>query len=383
MAAAVSFSFGTWRVLLNNFAVETISFSGADMGMLQSLREVPGFLAFTFVFWLLVMREQHFALASLAVLGLGTALTGFFPSVLGLCLTTVIMSVGFHYYETAQGSLALQWLEKKEAPRFLGRMIAVGSFSSLAAYALAYLVHGVLGFDYAIVYLLAGGSTILIVLVASLVFPRMHVKTPQRKQLVFRKRYWLYYALTFMGGARRQIFIVFATFMMVEKFSLDAESIILLFIVNSLLNVFFAPKIGALIGRVGERAALSFEYMGLVLVFVAYAFVESAGVAVALYVVDHVLFAMAIAIKTYFQKIADPADLASTAGVAFTINHIAAVVIPAAFGLIWMVAPSAVFLAGAGMAGISLVLARLVPNNPALGNETTFAVAYASRVGGD
>ena len=78
---------------------------------------------------------------------------------------------------------------------------------------------------------------------------------------------------------------------------------------------------------------------------------------------------MAIAIKTYFQKIADPADIASSSGVSFTINNIAAVAIPAAFGLIWLINPAAVFYAGAAMALISLFLSRNIPNAPAPGNE--------------
>ncbi|MDX1402242.1 MAG: MFS transporter, partial [Kiloniellales bacterium] len=111
------------------------------------------------------------------------------------------------------------------------------------------------------------------------------------------------------------------------------------------------------------------EYIGLIGVFCAYAFVESGLIAGGLYVVDHVFFAMAIAIKTYFQKIADPRDIAATAGVGFTINHIAAVVIPAAFGIIWLVSPAAVFLAGAAMAAGSLLLSLNVPRRPEPGNE--------------
>jgi hypothetical protein len=123
------------------------------------------------------------------------------------------------------------------------------------------------------------------------------------------------------------------------------------------------------VGRIGERRALTFEYCGLICVFTAYAFVDNALWAASLYVLDHLFFSLAIAIKTYFQKIADPADMASTAGVAFTINHIAAVVIPALFGLVWLVSPAAVFLMGAGMAVISLVLARNIPMDPRAGNE--------------
>ena len=98
--------------------------------------------------------------------------------------------------------------------------------------------------------------------------------------------------------------------------------------------MWLAPLVGKIIGRVGERVALVVEYIGLIIVFIAYAFVESGTVAAGLYVIDHMFFAFAIAIKTYFQKIGAPEDMASTASVAFTINNIAAVVIPAAFGFI-------------------------------------------------
>lgn len=128
-------------------------------------------------------------------------------------------------------------------------------------------------------------------------------------------------------------------------------------IINHLFNWAFAARIGVLVGRIGERRALTFEYCGLFCVFTAYAFVDDAIWAASLYVADHRFFSLAIAIKTYFQKIADLADMASTAGVAFTISHIAAVVIPVLFGLVWLVSPMAVFLMGSGMALISLVLA--------------------------
>ena len=222
-------------------------------------------------------------------------------------------------------------------------------------------------------YLLAGGAVVGLAFAGLFLVPAFPQHVPQRKHLLMRKRYWLYYALTFMSGARRQIFIVFAGFLIVEKFRFSASDVALLFLANHVINSWAAPKIGRLISRFGERTMLTLEYSGLILIFAAYAFVETAWVAVLLYIADHMLFAMAIAIRSYFQKIADPADMASTAGVAFTINHIAAVVIPVLFGLVWLVSPATVFLAGSAMAAVSLLLARLVPLNPAAGNEVAGA----------
>lgn len=369
LGVAATLAFSVWQALLNNYAIETAAFTGREIGILQSLREIPGFLAFTTVFVLLVLREQVFALIAIALLGAGVALTGFMPGEYGLYFTTVLMSIGFHYFYTVQQSLTLQWIEKERTPEVMGRLSSASSIAALIAFAGVWLGMDYLGFGYQALYLVAGGIALLLVLVAAVSFPAFPHTVAQRKHLLMRRRYWLYYALTFMSGARRQIFIVFAGFLMVEKFGFSAANIALLFLINHVVNAWAAPKIGRLISRFGERSALTVEYIGLVLIFTGYAFVEWASLAVVLYVLDHLLFAMAIAIKSYFQKIADPADIASTAGVSFTINHIAAVVIPVTFGIVWLYSPAVVFLAGAAMAAVSYLLARQVPDEPGEGNE--------------
>lgn len=369
MAGAVPLSFATWQALLNNFAIERAAFTGAEIGILQSLREVPGFLAFAVVFLLFLLKEQSIALISLALLGIGTAVTGVFPSIIGLYVTTVVMSIGFHYYETIQTSLSLQWIDKDKTPEVLGRMIAIGAFTSIVTFAMIWLAFDVIQLEFKVVYFIGGGATLAVVIFCWLFFPEFPQKARQHRHLVFRKRYWLYYGLTFLSGARRQIFIVFAGFLMVEKFGYGVAEVSALFLINAVLNMLFAGRIGRIIGVVGERTALVFEYVGLIGVFSAYAFVQNAHLAAGLYIVDHFFFALAIAIKTYFQKIADPADIASSAGVSFTINHIAAVVLPALLGVLWLNSPAAVFLVGAGLAGLSLILSLNIPKVPHPGNE--------------
>ena len=369
MAAAVPLSFSVWMTLLDNFVIERANFTGREIGILQSLREIPGFMAFAVVFVLFIVKEQTLAFLSLLLLGVGTFLTGWFPSVLGLYITTVFMSIGFHYYETMQTSLSLQWLGKKEAPHVLGKIIAVGSFTSLIIYGALALATRVWHVDYVVIYMVGGGATVAIALFCWWFFPHYPEKVVQHKKIILRKRYWLYYLLVFMSGARRQIFVVFAGFLMVEKFGYSVGQISTLFLINASLNMFLAPKIGRLIGLIGERRALVFEYLGLICIFTAYALVTDHRVAAGLYVLDHVFFALAIAIKTYFQKIADPKDIASTAAVGFTINHIAAVFLPAILGLVWIQSHSLVFLIGAAMALVSLLLAFIIPRHPKPGEE--------------
>jgi hypothetical protein len=380
MSIAMTLAFATWMVLLNNFVVERAEFSGREIGILQSIREIPGFLAFTTIFVLLLIREQKFAYFSLIMLGIGVLLTGFFPSEIGLYCTTLLMSAGFHYFETVKQSLSLQWLSVSETPEVLGKLIAITSLTSLLTYLFIWFSQEYLSLGFEIIYLISGVVCLLLTVFMWFGAPLFEGKVNQKKNLVLKRSYWLYYALTFMSGARRQIFVVFAAFLMVEKFKYSVSDIAILFIINHTFNWIFASKIGRLVGKVGERSALTFEYCGLFLIFFAYAYVDSAIMAGALYVLDHLFFSLAIAIKTYFQKIADPSDIASTAGVAFTINHIAAVFIPVSFGLVWLFSPKLVFLMGAMMSLISLILARNIPKNPKYGHEVIWDIKGGLRL---
>jgi len=222
---------------------------------------------------------------------------------------------------------------------------------------------------YQTTYVFFGILTLVATIIIGFSFKEFVPKTKQSKKLILKKRYWLFYALTFFGGARRQIFVVFAGFLMVEKFGYSVANISALFIANYIFNWLFAAKIGKLIAKFGERNILQFEYIGLVILFASYGLVSNEYVAAGLYIIDHLLFAFAIAIKTYFQKIASPEDMASTAGVSFSINHIAAVVIPALLGMIWIANPSWVFYIGAGFALCSFGLSLLIPFAPAIGRE--------------
>lgn len=377
-SVAMPIGMSVWQALLNNYAVEYIGINGFENGVMQSIREVPGFLAFTAVFILFILREQTFAVIALAVFGIGIAITGFLPTVYGLYFAVVLMSIGFHYFETIRQSLSLQWLPKRVAPRLLGALISIGSitafFTFLAVFALVYW----LDFEYKTIYLIAGCLVLALTAVLAIGSPRFESKVEQRKEIVLRSKYWLYYGLTFLSGARRQIFVAFAGFLLVERFGFSVAEMTALLLVNHLVNSFAAERIGAWIGRIGERKALTVEYVGLTVIFTCYAFVETAWLAAILYVLDHLFFAMAIAIKTYFQKIAEPADIASTAGVSFTINHIAAVIIPALLGTLWLESHSSVFLIGAGFAVCSLILAQNIPNAPSQGNEVQLQPAFLS-----
>ena len=379
MAIALPLAFSTWSALLNNFVVEAAGFTGVEIGWLHSIREIPGFFAIGVIAIIIFMREQVLGLVSLLMLGAATAITAWFPSFYGILTLTMLSSIGYHYYETVNQSLQLQWIEKARAPQVLGWLVAVGSGASLLAYGLLVLTWKTYELSFNFVYMMGGGATVLIALFCFFAYPQFEAPEPQKKQIILRKRYWLYYALQFMSGARRQIFLVFAAFMMVEHFGFEVHEVTALFMINYVANMIFAPLVGRWIGIYGERNMLVIEYVGLTLVFLAYGGIYYFGwgilVGASLYVANHLFFSMAFALKTYFQKIADPGDIAPTAAVAFTINHIAAVFLPALLGYLWVTSPLGVFILAALMALTSLGLSLLIPRHPVPGQETIFARA--------
>ncbi len=348
----------TWHTLFNNFAVEVAGLSGHHIGMIQSVREIPGFLALLTVYVILFIKEYRLSALSILFLGLGVAATGFFPTYAGLLSTTLVMSFGFHYYETTNMSLTLQYFDEKTSPWVFGKQrsyaaatnIAVGIFIYLAAF----------GLNFAKMYLLVGVLIVLAALWGLARNPSNTTVVPQRKKMVFRKKYGLFYFLTFMAGARRQIFMAFSVLLMVEKFNYSVQEITILFVINNAINYYLSPLIGQSIIRFGERKVLSLEYLSLILVFLAYAATGSKLLVAFLYVLDHIFFNFAIAIRTYFQKVGDPRDIAPSMAVGFTINHVAAVVLPAIGGLLWMIDYRIPFIGGAMMSLVSLLAVQMI-----------------------
>ncbi len=384
VTGAQAFAFAAWAAMLKNFAVEVVGVDGLENALIETVRELPGFLAFTAVFVLVYMREQRLALVSVIVLGAGVAATGFFSSLSMLALTTFVGSLGFHFFQTVYRSLSLQWFDEQTTPLVLGRAVSVSNAATLAALGFFILLFWHFNVSYTLGYVLAGTGALVCAIYAWVGFPVVPIKTDQRQEFVLRWRYGLYYLLTFLSGARRQIFIVFATFILVDIFHLTIVQMLLLLLINAGLNMGTGLLLGPAINRFGERLVLQVEYLGLCLVFGAYGWtLANPGapwalpLVIGLYIVDHILFQFAIGMESYFKKIADPQDLAGSAAVSFSINHIAAVTLPLVLGWLYVHNPSfkgqglivggptLVFWVGAALAAGSFAATCLMRKNPA------------------
>ena len=255
-------------------------------------------------------------------------------------------------------SLTLQYFDKHASPWVFGKLRSISAASSIIVGLFIFFMASVL--DFTRMYMIIGGLIVALALWGFTRKPTNADIVPQRKKMIFRRRYWLFYFLTFMAGARRQIFIAFSVLLLVQKFGYSVQAVTFLFVVNNIINYFLSPTIGRAIIRFGERKVLSLEYASLIAVFLAYATTDSKWVAGGLYILDHIFFNFGMAINTFFQKMGDPGDVAPTMAVGFTINHIAAVFLPAIGGYFWVVDYRIPFIAGAAMAMVSLAAVQQI-----------------------
>lgn len=365
-----------WTSLYTNFAVEVVNVTGQETGIVHALREVPGLLSVGVICCLLFVSEHALVSLSVLCLGAGVLLTGFFPTFYGLITTAVLMSFGFHYYESTTQSLTMQYFNKIETPLVMGKIRSATAAGSLFIGILVYVLSsgGIAAGSFSVtlfppvplhwLFCVAGGAAVIGGLWG---LTQKHDDTGmpvQRKQMVVRKRYMLFYVLTLFSGARRHIFTTFSIFLLVSRFQFSVQEMLLFFIVNNMINWFLNPIIGKAINTFGEQKLLVIKYTALGLIFWTYSTTDSRTLVAALYIVEQLFSNFSMAIRTFFQKIADPRDFAPSAAVGSTINHIAAVILPVVGGALWMIDYRIPFWIGMGVAVCAL--AATVRINPTL-----------------
>lgn len=353
------FGFRVWQAMFNNFAVEEMGIGPASIGWIQAVREIPGLMGFLVGVLALFLSEVRIMTLSIISLGVGTLLTGQACNLPFLLVSTLVMSFGFHFFYSSNNAVVLMAVEKEHAPKTLGQLRSLAAAAALAATVVIYLLAESWG--YRRLFTVLG---ILVTAGGLLLLPVGGGKEglPPRRRVALRRRYWLYYALSFLMGCRRHIFTTFAIFLLVRKYGISVQTTATLFLLNSLINTYALQLVGKLVARLGERRMLSIAFGTLVFVFLGYAYVTYLPLLFFLYVIDNIMFGFNLALTTYFQKIAvTPEEITSNLSVEQTINHIAAIVIPVIGGTVWeLFGSQAPFLVGVGVVVVSFILTQLM-----------------------
>jgi predicted MFS family arabinose efflux permease len=362
----LNFGFQVWQTLFNNFAVEDIGAGPAAIGVIQAVREVPGLLAFVVGFLTLYIKETRIMSISVILLGVGVALSGFAQGVPFLLVTTLIMSIGFHFYMPCQNAIMLMITKMKETPKMLGNLGSLGSLAAVAGTGLVYFLAAPAGYRNLFVGV---GLMVIVGGLCMLPFGGGHRGLPQDRHITLRRNYWLYYSLSFLLGCRRHIFTTFAIYLLVRNYHVSIQTTALLFLVNGIVNVLTLRLTGQLVGHIGEKAALTITFASLAVIFLGYAYITLLPLLFLLFIADNIFFGFNIALTTYFQKIAvTPGEITSNLSLEQATNHIAAIIVPIVGGTVWAVFGSqAVFLFGVAivLAGLALTQLMRIPARPA------------------
>lgn len=359
------FGFQVYGGVFQNFLKEVMGADALGLGRLESLREIPGFLAALSSGLLVALAEARIAGLGLFITGVGIMASGYVGEYWPLVAVTVFWSIGFHLFASVQSAITLALAKGKEGGRHLGRMNAVSALGQIgglgAAWALSRLVQKL---SYP-VYFNLGGVAIIISSVLMMMLSH-HSASGPRQGIVFRKEYWLYYLMAFLDGCRRQIFSIFASFALIIVYDVPVGNMLFLQFINALLIAVTAPQMGKLIDRVGEKGPLTWYAIGLILVFIGYASFETVGALYALFLLDHILFSFGVGITTYLHRIVRPGELTPSLAMGVTMNHVAAVTVPYFGALLWKSSGNyqAPFWVGVIVAVVALGVTRLLPDGP-------------------
>ncbi len=363
-----AFGFAIYASVFQNFFNDIVHGTPRGLGAMESIREIPGLLTAITAGTLVALAEARVAALGLGIAGVGIGLTGATNSYVPLVLVTVFWSVGFHLWAGMSSAITLTLAKGQEGGRHLGRISSISAVATMVGLGMALLFAKAaphIGVSQQSLYrwnFALGGICIFAagVLCATL---SHHAASVARAPIIFRKEYKLFYLLTFLEGCRRQIFSIFASFVLIKVYNLPLASMLWLQFVNNILISLTAPKMGKLVDRRGERAPLTVYAVGLILVFLGYAVSTSIYILCFLFILDNVLFTFGVGFTTYLHRIVRPNELTPCLNMGVTMNHIAAVTIPIGGAWLWEHFGNyrIPFWIGAAVACISLITTLQLP----------------------
>ena len=334
---------GIFGATLNNYLSEAHGFDAAARGWLEVPRELPGFLIMFITGALLaVASESQMAALAMLLTGAGAAGLGFLsPTTAAVVVFVAIWSLGDHIIFAVEGPIGLRLASGGREGRRLGQFGGARNLGTIAGVGLVFGLAQVVGDRYDVFYGLAAACAVLAgVCYASL---RMWQTGARSKRLVLKRRYSLFYVISALFGIRKQIFLAFGAWVLIELHGVSVSTIALLYFIAATLGVVMRPLLGEVIDWLGERTVLAVDELLLLVVCLAYAFASDLlpepfdlWLLYAAYVADWVLYALRVARTTYLGKIAeDPADITPTIATGITIDHAVAISLPVVSGYVW------------------------------------------------
>ncbi len=354
------YGFGLYNACFYNYATDPaglLHITPMQLGHVEAIRELPGFLCVFVAAITMTIAEPLLASMAFFLMAVGLAAYAGITNIHQLMIWSFVWSLGLHTWFPLQSSLSLHLSKPGHEGRRLGQTSSVVSLGALAGLGTVMIVGHNLPygtwFTIGAAFCAVGGVLLL--------FVRRNIGRTDKPRLIWRNEYWLYYALTFLEGCRKQVFMTFAIYALTKEYHTTLRVVALLMVINGVVSTFGAPLVGKLIDRIGERRLLVGSYLALILVFIGYATIKQVHVLYVLYCLDNLFYLSSPCLTTYIKKIARPEDLMPTLSMGVTVNHAAAVVVPLIGGALWATMGYPVtFFGGAVVVAISVVLASRV-----------------------
>ena len=352
----------------NNFLNERFSLSGFERSFLEFPRELPGFLVVFVSAALWFLGSRRLGVVSILLSAVGAFLIGFAsPSYWVMVMWLFVYSLGDHLFMPIASTIGMELAREGQDGRRLGQLNAIRNAAAILGSFMVFLGFKYAGFTFQHTFAIAAAFLLLAAFLLYQMTPEKIVT--RRGYLQLHKEYKLYYALNVISGARKQLFITFAPWVLVQVFEQPTQIMATLFTIGGVIGILFQPLLGWAIDKLGERFVLAAEAVILVAVCFGYGFakfllpVNIAFLVVCIcFLVDQMIFSVGMARATYLKKIAkQPDDIQPALTAAVTIDHIFSISAALVGGLIWSTFGfQYVFLMGAALAIINFFTALRV-----------------------
>ena len=357
---------GINSTVFNNFLSDVYKLSASSRGIVEFPRELPGVLIVLILGILSFLGDVRTALAGMFFAALGMIGLGLFsPTFASMLVWMMVLNLGTHIFMPLSAGIGMSLSKKENYGVRLGRFSAYNLIATIIGYAIVGLGFKFFGLTYQIAFIIASAFYILAAVFLGLMNPKKH--EAKKLKFVFRKEYTLYYILSVVNGARKQIFLTFAPWVLIQVYHLDPPTFAILGLIVSVVSILTRTIVGNAIDIKGERFVLSLEAIILIVICIGYSFAGDllpVGVAAivisACYILDNSMSVVEMARSTYVKKIAvEPGDVTPTLSAGTSFDHIIAMSIPFLGGLLWTYfGYKYVFMVAAFIALINLLLSR-------------------------
>ena len=341
---------GCFGAVLNNYLSDVRDINVMERGILEFFREMPGLLL---VFLIAMMHKfTDWKILKVGTLVSMIGLAGLMFASDKILITALIMvwSAGEHIILPIRSSIAMHVAREGKLGRSLGMVTGAANGGSVTGSAIAALIfylgtrHWKVANELTL-YNLSWGL-ILVLLVGSLVVictaKTDEVKT-KRPRLYFHRKYMKFYALELFYGARKQIFLTFAPYVLIRIYGMDTKSMAVLMGVCALVNIYCAPMIGKLTDYIGYKNVMIYDTVVLFFVCLIYGYADNLFAKnIAIWVVclnfmlDTIISTSSMASNIYVRDIsANEEEITASLTTGISINHLISILAALLGGIVW------------------------------------------------